>query len=106
MKGEPRLSFRKLGHLLKVRGLIGKHRVPVWEIALGLVLYQLGLSFRKTAKVLGLLGKGVSHVAVWYWNRKVGKEGIKLHRGPLPPVIVVDETWVGPGSPHTEGGLP
>ncbi|MCD6320932.1 hypothetical protein J7L84_01635, partial [Candidatus Bipolaricaulota bacterium] len=55
MKGEPRLSFRKLGHLLKVRGLIGKHRVPVWEIALGLVLYQLslGLSFRKTAKVLG-----------------------------------------------------
>ena len=97
MKGKPRLSFRKLGHLLKVRGLIGKHRVPVWEIALGLVLYQLGLSFRKTAKVSGLLGKGVSHVAVWYWNRKVGKEGIKLHRGPLPPVIVVDETWVKVG---------
>ncbi len=52
---------------------------------MGLVLYQLGLSFRKKAKVSGLLGKGVSHVAVWYWNRKVGKEGIKLHRGPLPP---------------------
>ena len=92
MKGEPRLSFQKLGHLLKVRGLIGKHWVPVWEIALGLVLYQLGLSFRKRAKVLGLLGKEVSHVAVWYWNRKGGKEGIKLHRGPLPQVIVVDET--------------
>ena len=100
------MSFQKLGHLLKVRGLIGEHRVPVWEIALGLVLYQLGLSFRKTAKVLGLLGKGVSHVAVWYWNRKVGKEGIKLHRGLLPPVIVVDETWVGPGSLNSEGGLP
>ncbi len=28
---------------------------------------------------------------------KVGKEGIKLHRGPLPPVIVVDETWVKVG---------
>jgi len=51
---------------------MGKHRIPLWEIALGLVLYQLGLSFRKTARVLGLLGKGVSHVAVWYWNRKVG----------------------------------
>ena len=75
MKGEPRLSFQKLGHLLKVRGLIGKHRVPVWEIALGLVLYQLGLSFRKKAKVLGLLGKEVSHVAVWYWNRKVERRG-------------------------------
>ncbi len=47
------MSFRKLGHLLKVRGLTGKHRVPVWEIALGFVLYQLGLSFRKTAKVCG-----------------------------------------------------
>ena len=36
-------------------------------------------------------------MAVWYWNRKVGKEGIKLHRGLLPPVIVVDETWVKVG---------
>ncbi|HDI11484.1 MAG TPA: hypothetical protein ENF77_04110, partial [Candidatus Acetothermia bacterium] len=76
---------------------MGKRYIPLWEIALGLVLYQLGLSFRKKAKVLGLLGKGVSHVAVWYWNRKVGKEGIKLHRGSLPPVIVVDETWVKVG---------
>ncbi|RLE29641.1 hypothetical protein DRJ27_04385, partial [Candidatus Acetothermia bacterium] len=69
----------------------------LWEIALGLVLYQLGLSFRKTAEVLGLLGKEVSHVAVWYWNKKVGEAGIKLHQGPLPPVIVVDETWVKVG---------
>ncbi len=92
MEGEPRLSFRKLGYLLKAKGIMGKHRVPLWEIALGLVLYQLGLSFRKTAEVLGLFGKGVSHVVVWYWDRKVGKKGIKLHRGPLPPVTVVDET--------------
>ena len=53
---KPRLSFRKLGHLLKAKGIVGKHRVPLWEIALELVLYQLGLSFRKTARVLGLLG--------------------------------------------------
>ena len=43
--------------------------------------------------------------------------GIKLHQGPLPPVIVVGGTWVkvggkggldlcGPGPPHPEGGLP
>ena len=49
---------------------MGKRYIPLWEIALGLVLYQLGLSFRKKAKVLGLLGKGVSHVAVWYWNKE------------------------------------
>ena len=55
------------------------------------------MSFRKTAKVLDLLGKGVSHVAVWYWNKGVGEAGIKLHQGPLPPVIVVDETWVKVG---------
>ncbi len=36
-------------------------------------------------------------MAVWYWNKRVGNEGIKLHRGPLPPVIVVDETWVKVG---------
>ena len=34
----------------------------------------------KTAEVLGLLGKEVSHVAVWYWNKKVGEAGIKLHQ--------------------------
>ena len=116
MKGEPRLSFRKLGHLLKAKGIMGKHRVPLWEIALGPVLYQLGLSFRKTAKVPGLLGKEVSYVAVWYWNKKIGEAEIKFHQGPLPPVIVVDETWVKvgerklgsmwPWTPHPEGGLP
>ena len=26
MRGEPRLSFRKLGHLLKAKGIVGKHR--------------------------------------------------------------------------------
>ena len=69
MEGEPRLSFRKLRRLLKAKGIMEKHRVPLWKIALGLVLYQLGLSFRKTARVLGLSGKGVSHVTVWYWNK-------------------------------------
>ena len=44
----------------------------------------------------------MSHVAVWYWNRKVGKEGIKLHRGLLPPVIVVDETWVKVGGKEAQ----
>ena len=39
----------------------------------------------------------MSHVAVWYWNKKVGEAGIKFHQGPLPPVIVVDETWVKVG---------
>ncbi len=39
----------------------------------------------------------MSYVAVWYWNKRVRK-GSKLHRGPLPPVIVVDETWVKVGA--------
>jgi len=46
MRGEPRLSFRKLGHLFKAKGAMA---------------------------------------------------GIQLHQGPLPPVIVVDETWVKVG---------
>ena len=46
MRGEPRLSFRKLGHLLKAKGIMAV---------------------------------------------------IKFHQGLLPPVIVVDETWVKVG---------
>jgi hypothetical protein len=84
MKGEPHLSFRKLGHLLKAQGLIGKYRVPLWEVTLGLVLYQLGLGFGRQPRFLGLLGKGVTHVAVWYWHKKVGEARIKLHQGFLP----------------------
>ncbi len=57
MKGEPRISFRVLGLLLKSRGIVTKNRVPLWEIALGLVLHQLGLSLRKTALVLSRLGR-------------------------------------------------
>lgn len=60
---------------------------------MGLVLYQLGLSLRRTALVLSRLGKGVSHMAVWYWNRKACMS-FKLYHGPLPSVIVVDKTWV------------
>ena len=93
MEEKPRLSSRKPGHLLKAKGIVGKHRVPLWEIALGLVLYQLDLSFRKTARVLDLWGKGVSHVQC----------GIgKLYRGLLPPVIVVDETWVRVGGKEAQ----
>ena len=36
-------------------------------------------------------------MAVWYWNKKVGETGIKFHQGLLPPVIVVDVTWVKVG---------
>ena len=31
-----------------------------------------------------------------------GKEGIKLHRGSLPQVIVVDETWVKVGGKEAQ----
>ena len=34
---------------------------------LGLGLYHLGLSPRKTSLLLGAFGVGVSHVAIWYW---------------------------------------
>ena len=91
MRGEPRLSFRKLGHLLKAKGIMGKHRVPLWEIALGLC------EFQKDGGGTGPFGEGCEPVAVWYLNKKVGETGIKLHQGPLPPVIVVGETWVKVG---------
>jgi len=85
MKGEPRLSFRKLRHLLKAKGIVGKHRVSLWEIALGLVLYQLGLSFRKTARVLGLLGS----ITVSYEDiRKFVEHALSpFHRHPLSQVM-------------------
>ena len=90
-------EFQETGAPSQGQGDRGKAPRPPLGDSFGLVLYQLGLSFRKTAKVLGLLGKEVSHVAVWYWNKKVGEAGIKLYQGPLPLVIVVDETWVKVG---------
>jgi len=46
MKGEPCVSFRKLGLLLKSQGIVGKHQVALWEIALGLG-YSAGLELQE-----------------------------------------------------------
>ncbi|MFB6253661.1 MAG: hypothetical protein ABEI06_03535, partial [Halobacteriaceae archaeon] len=64
-------------------------------VDLGLVLYDAGLSTRKTATVLSWLGADISHVTVWEWINKFGKQ---LTDTPpvndIPDVILMDETSI------------
>ena len=54
----------------------------------------IGPEFPEDGRGFGPFGEGCEP---WYWNKKVGEAGIMLHQGLLPPVIVVDETWVKVG---------
>jgi len=108
------VRFYRLGRLFKDRRLIRRERTELWAIALALVLYHLGLSLRRTALLLRAFGVERSHVAIWYWLQRMG-ERWQVWKGPLPPSIVVDETWVkvggrsawtgsSPLSTHSPGG--
>jgi len=98
----PIIHFHRLGRLFK-RKIFYRERTPGWAVALALLLYHLGLSLRKTAALLAAFEVEVSHVAVWYWIQKLGERGrlgVRKGRDPLPPRIVIDETWVQVGSRH------
>jgi transposase-like protein len=59
--------------------------------------YDLGVSFRKIARVLGWIGVERSHVAVWMWIQKFGEGLAEADRRPaadLPAVLLMDETVV------------
>jgi hypothetical protein len=58
-----KVCFRKLGRLFKDRGLLERERTESWVVALALVVYHLGASFRQTAKVLEGFSIYISHVA-------------------------------------------
>ncbi len=90
------VSFYKMGRLFKQQHLIQWEKTASWAVALALAAYASGLSFRKTAQLLGGLGVFVSHVAVWYWKEKFARNW-PVWAGQMPERIVVDETCVKVG---------
>ena len=70
-------------------------RPPLGD-SLGACALSAGLEFQEDGGGTGPFGEG-SEPCGGVVLEQGGKEGIKLHRGPLPPVIVVDETWVKVG---------
>lgn len=90
------VTFFKMGQLFKWHHVIQREKTESWAVALALAAYALGLSFRKTAQLLGGLGVPISHVAIWYWKEKFANNW-RVWLGPLPSRIVVDETLVKVG---------
>lgn len=82
---------------LKGQGIIQRERTPIELIAYGLYLHVMMLSFRKTSRALEMIESYVSHVAVWKWVQKFGREfgeQVFLKHMPDVLVVVVDETEI------------
>lgn len=74
-----------------------RERTDRGAVQLALVLYDAGLSLRKTQRVLGWLGVERSHVAIWKWIQTFGRRLLAANRQPvetLPSTVLVDETAI------------
>lgn len=74
-----------------------RDRTDRFTVELAIVLYNSGVSLRKTRRVLRWLGVERSHVAIWKWIVKFGERLAATGRQPvvaLPSTILMDETVV------------
>jgi transposase-like protein len=78
---------------------VQRRRRDLKTIALSILVYQQGLSLRKTCELLSYLGESISYRGVHYWVQKFGW-CVQPYGGKLPETIVVDETKVQLGSEH------
>jgi transposase-like protein len=89
--------FGNLRKNLKAKGIVQRERTPLELVIYGVYLYVIGLSFRDVSRAIAMVEEYVSHVAVWEWFQKFGKEfGEKVFLKNMPDIIVVvaDETEV------------
>lgn len=82
----------RLIEMVKTKKVFVKERTPIEIRALGILLVYLGLSYRKTEKVLRTVGGGSYEAArLWYHKTKHLFSVIeKMHR----QTIAVDETKI------------
>lgn len=90
------VRFYRFDRLFRQLRLMERERTAPWAVLLGIIVYHLGLSLRRTAYLLAPFGVFVSHVTIWYWLQKVG-ERATVDPQDLPEVIVLDETWIKVG---------
>lgn len=91
------LNLPALEDALEDVELFERDRTDAFVVELAIVLYNSGVSLRKTQRVLGWIGVECSHVAVWNWIQKFGGRLLATGRQPvaeLPSTILLNETVV------------
>ena len=66
------LSLPVLEEALEEIEFFERERTDPFAVELAVVLYDSGVSLRKTERVLGWIGVERSHVAIWNWIQKFG----------------------------------
>jgi len=76
-----------------------RQRTKPTDIAYGLFLYFLGLSYRNTAKALQRFVHSRSHVSIWKWIKKYKPKKVSSKRKKSNEFII-DETQIKVGSQY------
>ena len=76
-----------------------RQRTKPTDIAYGLYLYFLGLSYRNTAKALQRFVHNRSHVSIWKWIKKYKPKKVSSKRKKSNEFII-DETQIKVGSQY------
>ena len=67
------LNLPALGKSARRGRFFERNRTDAFIVELAIVLYNSGVSLRKTRQVFGWIGIDCFHVAVWNWIQKFGK---------------------------------
>ena len=73
-----------------------RNRTKPKDIAYGLYLYFLGLSYRNAAKALNRFVER-SHVSIWKWVQHYKLQRVSYNRSKFSEFIIVNETQVKVG---------
>ena len=73
-----------------------RNRTKPKDIAYGLYLYFLGLSYRNAAKALNRFVER-SHVSIWKWVQHYKPQRVSYNRSKFSDFIIVNETQVKVG---------
>ena len=91
------LNLPALEDALEEFNFFERERTDRFYVELAIVLYNSGVSLRKTQRVLGWLGVSRSHVAIWTWLQHFGERLVATGSQPvttLPSTILLDETVI------------
>ena len=91
------LNLPELGEALEEPNVFKRDRTESFVVELAIVLYNSGVSLRKTERVLGRINVERSHVAIWNWIQKFGERLSATGRqtvAEVPSRILLDETVI------------
>ncbi|MGB8024661.1 MAG: hypothetical protein WCF06_10125, partial [Nitrososphaeraceae archaeon] len=80
-----------------------RQRTKLTDIAYGLYLYFLDLSYRNTAKALQRFVHSRSHVSIWKWIKKYKPKKVLSSKRKKSNEFIIDETQIKVGSQYISG---